>query len=202
MSRSSKTSKPARNKLVRRNVRKIIEKYGGHDAWIEATQKRIDEFDKVWIQDTDGIGRVLRAHLAVEHFVGEYIAFKNPSLGSLEKARLSYAQKLDLLDPKDRIVEIMLPGLRLLGAIRNRISHRLRVELSKTDEEAFLAVAHFRAMRVEMHKRWPKKPNQNEIESALTVLEEFAKWSAGLLHSCLDPQAHIWREVLGGPTNC
>lgn len=35
----------------------------------------------------------------------------------------------------------------------------------------------------------------NEVESALTALEYFAQFSAGLLHAGLDPNRHILAEV-------
>jgi hypothetical protein len=179
------------------NIARIIEKYGGHAAFFAAMDERIAAFDRVWNQDTDRIGRVLRAHLAVEHFVTEFLSFQNPNLGSLERARLSYSQKLDLLDPMDRRVKSILPGLRLLGAIRNRASHRLRVELTKADEGGFLGVESYYYMRKEQHKRWPVAPISDEVESALTILEDFARFAAGLLHTSLDPHSHIWAEVLG-----
>jgi hypothetical protein len=182
---------------IQLNVTRIIEKYGGHKAWKAAVTKQMGEFNRVWDQDTDRIGRILRAHLAVEHFVTEFLSASNPNLGSLERARLSYAQKLDLLDTKDRSIEWMLPGLRHLGTVRNRVSHRLRVELTKADQDVFNAVELYRAMRIELNKRDPPTPIQDEVESAMAVLEDFARFASGLLHTRLDPNQHIWAEVLG-----
>jgi len=177
-------------------VKKIIARYGGREAILDDMQRRIDIFNKVWDQDTDRIGRVLRAHLTVEHFVTEYLVLKNPKLGSLEKARLSYAQKIDLLDSNDPTVNCVLPGLRLLGTIRNRMSHRLRVELSKADEDAFLGIPFFNGWLAALNKHYPEPPIDDEIERRLVTLEKFARVAAALLHASIDPNAHIWVEEL------
>jgi hypothetical protein len=115
MSSSGGENRKKKRSSIQVNMQRIIAMHGGHDAWIKAVEKSIADFDLVWEQDTGRIGRVLRAHLAVEHFVGKYLALKNPDLVSIERARLSYAQKLDLLNPTDPLVELLIPGLRLFG---------------------------------------------------------------------------------------
>src|SRR5258708_6244014 len=112
-------------------VDRVIEKFGGKEALLDALDRRMKEFSAVWGQDTDRIGRVLRAHLAVEYFVGVYLVAQSPGFAGLVRARLAYAQKIELLDRNDRIVDELIPGLRLLGTIRNRIAHRLRVDLTE-----------------------------------------------------------------------
>jgi len=45
-------------------------------------------------------------------------------------------KKVDLLKAEENgMVAMILPGLRRIGAIRNRIAHRLQVELTKEDED-------------------------------------------------------------------
>ena len=99
---------------------RVIELYGGHERFFSLMEQRFKEFDAIWEQDADTIGRVLKAHLAVEHFLTEYITFANPKLGSLEKARLSFRQKVELLGGDDHSMTFLKPGLRRLNTIRNR----------------------------------------------------------------------------------
>jgi hypothetical protein len=178
-------------------VDRIIEKFGGKGALLDAMDRRMKEFSAVWGQDTDRIGRVLRAHLAVEHFVGVSLVTQSPGLAGLERARLSYAQKIELLDRNSRIVEELIPGLRLLGTIRNRIAHRLRVDLTEEERKAFLGGGLFRAMRDASIARNYAATD----DDVLTILEQFARFAAGMLHSSADPQAEIWKsafEAIGG----
>jgi hypothetical protein len=172
-------------------VDRLIEKFGGRESFLDAMDRRMKEFSAVWGQDTDRIGRVLRAHLAVEYFVGVYLLTKSPGFAGLERARLAYAQKIELLDRNNRIVDELIPGLRLLGTVRNRIAHRLRVDLTEEDRKAFLAVGIFRAMRDASIARDYAATD----DDALAILEQFAKFAAGMLHSAADPQADIWKSA-------
>jgi hypothetical protein len=126
----------------------MMEKFGGREAFFGRLDKRYAEFTRVWKQDAERMGRILRAHLAAEHFVGMYLCAMNPNLGDVAGARLSYAQKVDLLKAEENsMVAMILPGLRRLGAIRHRIAHRLQVDLTKEDEDVFLAIGLFKASR-------------------------------------------------------
>jgi hypothetical protein len=72
---------------------RIIERHGGREKFFSRMEARFREFNSIWEQGTESIGRVLRAHLAVEHFLTELISFENPNLAPIENARLSFAQK-------------------------------------------------------------------------------------------------------------
>jgi hypothetical protein len=88
-------------------------------------------------------------------------------------------------------------GLRLFGTIRKRIAHRLHVELSKADEDAFLAVEIFRYFRIKSNKRYPPDSQpQNELESALPVLEDFGEFATGMFHSAVDPNTIKWDDIM------
>jgi hypothetical protein len=178
-------------------VARVIEKFGGKEAFFDSMDQRMKEFSAVWGQDTDRIGRVLRAHLAVEYFVGVYLVAQNPGFAGLERARLAYAQKIELLDRNDRIVDELISGLRLVGTIRNRIAHRLRVDLTEEDRKAFLSVGIFHAMRDASIARNYAATD----DDALVILEQFAKFAAGMLHSAADPQAGIWRSAFEAIAN-
>ncbi len=72
---------------------RVIALAGGVDRLRVIMDAHRREFDDAWDRDTDLIGRLLRAHLCVEHFMTVYLSSTNPRLGSLEEARLSFAQK-------------------------------------------------------------------------------------------------------------
>jgi len=85
-------------------ARELIALLGGKEkafALFEADHARVVA---VWEQDTVAIGRILRAHLFVEHFLEAYLARRNPDLGSLDSARLTFAQKAALVGDSDRTV--------------------------------------------------------------------------------------------------
>ncbi|MBI2069770.1 MAG: hypothetical protein HYT79_04135 [Elusimicrobia bacterium] len=175
-------------------VAKLIELHGGRENFFSVMEAQYKKFLSIWEQDAEKIGRVLRAHLAVEHFLAEHIQATNPKLGSLDNARLSFAQKIDLLDEHDRMAEFLKPGLRRLNQIRNRLAHKLKMDIDAEDREAFLAIEIFRAMRDEGSKR-----TGPPADDPLSVIEQFAKFASGLLQTTANPQANLWKEAYGPP---
>lgn len=189
----------AKDERRARAVAEMMEKFGGREAFFGRLDKRYAEFTRVWKQDAERMGRILRAHLAVEHFVGMYLCAMNPSLGDVAGARLSYAQKVDLLKAEENsMVAMILPGLRRLGAIRNHIAHRLLVDLTKEDEDVFLAIALFKASRDAKHGNYLEHPEVKPIadDRPLAIVEEFAQFASGLLHAAADPDREVWAEAM------
>lgn len=189
----------AKDERRARTVTEMMEKFGGREAFFGRLDKRYAEFTRVWKQDAERMGRILRAHLAVEHFVGMYLCAMNRNLGDVAGARLSYAQKVDLLKAEENsMVAMILPGLRRLGAIRNRIAHRLQVDLTKEDEDVFVAIGLFKAMRDAKHGNYLEHPEVKPIadDPPLAILEEFAQFASGLLHAAVDPDREVWAEAM------
>ena len=122
-----------------------------------------------WDQDIDEIGRILRAHLFVERYMTEYLESTNPRLGSVNEARLTFTQKVALLDKNDQNVQGCVQGLRRLNSIRNRLAHRTNEGVSEEDGAFFLKCAGLEEL-LSMQDR--------KAEDALDALEEFAKHMA------------------------
>ena len=88
----------------------------------------------------------LRAHLHVEYMT-RHLQHVNPTLGDLDEARLSYAQKVNLLSSSDKSITSMIGGVRHLNRVRNRLAHNLDAVITEADKAVFLAQAMFRALR-------------------------------------------------------
>jgi hypothetical protein len=180
-------------------VAAMLQKFGGREAFFGHLDKRYAEFTRIWNQDSERMGRILRAHLAVEHFVGIYLCAMNANLGDVAGARLSFAQKVDLLKVEENgMIAMILPGLRRLGAIRNRIAHRLHVDITKEDEGVFLAIGLFNALRDAKHGNYLEHPEIKPIadNTAVALVEEFAQFASGLLHAAADPNREVWGEAM------
>lgn len=140
--------------------------------YIQAMEIEFAAVKARWNQDIDLIGRILRAHLFVEHYVLEYLRVENPKLGSLDAARLSFAQKVALLSSDSHMVEDTIPGIKHLNKIRNRLAHNLQAAVTKDDAALFLALPYYKAMRDESQRKGPKLS-----DDPLAVLEHFAEYS-------------------------
>src|SRR5262249_39590845 len=96
-------------------VKHVIRLMGGHDKAFQVFDAQFNEIMSRWEQDTTTIGRILRAHLFVEHFLTKFLQSRNPELGSLEEARISFSQKVILMGNGTGGTGYLLPGIRRLN---------------------------------------------------------------------------------------
>ena len=95
--------------------------------------------------EAEPISRILRLHLVIEHYLHRYLEAANPSLGDLERARLSFGQKLALADTEQMPIHLLVPGIRCLNSLRNRLAHDLHFSVSAFDLspiESFITMWH------------------------------------------------------------
>ena len=154
---------------------KIIEHLGG----LEEAKKSIDlEFGEVnrnWGQDIENIGRILRSHLFLEFYITQHLRETNPRLGNLDRSRLSFSQKVNLISADSQHINDVLPGIKHINKIRNRIAHNLSIDLESGDIEVFLSLQPFTALRNALAD--PNPPSSEPID----ILEEFARYAASAL---------------------
>src|SRR5687767_6398196 len=94
---------------------RLLQIYGGKEAFLASSERLIEEVGTRWAQETDAAGRILRAHLFVEHFLDGAIKARNPNLGSLSEARVSFNQKVELLfGGPEFVLSYLAPGIRIL----------------------------------------------------------------------------------------
>jgi hypothetical protein len=76
------------------------------------------------------------------------------------------------------------------------MSHRLSVELTKTDEDVFLSIEIYWHSQREFHKRWPRRRTRDVVEQALRTLEGFSEFAAGLFHPAVSPDRDVHKEAM------
>lgn len=185
---------PLNNDLI---VRRAIELMGGHDEFFKAADEELADVNRRWDQNVAAIGRILRAHLFVEHYLTQYVFRANPRLGSLIKARATFAQKVALLDADNSDIATMLPGIKRLNEIRNRLAHNLGVQLSEDDKSIFLGCKRFAALRA------ARSEEESQTNEPLEILEDFARHTAVSLTHEFSPlskaiKQSIMEQRLGG----
>ncbi len=172
-------------------VKHVIELLGGPEVAFEKVDGEFAQMMVLWDQDAPTIGRILRAHLFVEYFLTELLRTKNPQLGSLDNARLTFSQKVSLIDSKSSEIKYLLPGIRRLNQIRNRLAHSLHANLSVDDADALLSCDLFRAMRDESAKRHSRPASAEP----LNVYEDFALHVGSTIKSLTSGSAAVWSEA-------
>lgn len=83
----------------------------------------------------------------------------------------------------------LLPGIRRLNTIRNRLAHNLSADVTADDANIFQGIELFRAMREER-----KKPDQPSVE-AIDILEDFAKHAGIALHASATRNGELWEKA-------
>lgn len=175
-------------------VEKLIDllthRYGSRSNALAAIDEQFEEELYRWNQPTNSIGRVLRCHLYVEYHLTKVLETQNPNLGSLDDARLTFAQKISLINHPKSGFDHLVVGLRRLNTIRNKVSHRLSIEITDADKGDFLSNPLFLALRSALAR--PGEPSDNTMD----IIEEFAKYAGGLMHAATSPDGDIWREAM------
>lgn len=121
-------------------VKEVVQKYGEHFDEIEAEfNKQNDYFKSLVNTDHDILGRVLKFHLIVEHYLTNYLQNKFSDL-DFTKARLSFSQKINLISQRDNRAAFVKPGIIELNKIRNKFGHNLGAALTFKDQKEMLKV--------------------------------------------------------------
>lgn len=187
-------SKDFSQNLIENSLKAAFSLAGGKERFYQIAEAEAIAISTKWDLNIETIGRILRAHLFVEHYLTEHLQRVNPKLGPLLKAKLSYVQKVELIDRGDTFLSDLVPGLRRIGSIRNRLAHRLDGAISAEDAAVFLQSTIFVAMRVERFR--PEAPS----DDPLLILEEFSQHAASWLHSTYSEVGALMRRAgLGIP---
>ena len=80
----------------------------------------------------DTLGRVLKCHLIVEHYMNRFLV-AHFGIDNFDDIRLTFAQKANLLPDRATAATFVKPGIVRLNRIRNQFCHSLGAELSDAD---------------------------------------------------------------------
>jgi hypothetical protein len=89
-------------------------------------------FKALLAHDHDIMGRVLKCHLIIEHYLARFLA-AHFGIDDLPDAKLTFFQKAKLLPESGAAASMVKPGILMLNAIRNQFGHTLRPVLRGQD---------------------------------------------------------------------
>lgn len=125
-------------------------------------------------QDDHAVSVILRCHLIIEHFIDEYLRAANPAITTWDRLRLSMHQKLVLADNPRSVFQVLMPSLRALNTLRNKVAHRLEATFESDD------IAPIRELMTLWLKAAGKAPDQlDDIELLLVFTEHASAWIFG-----------------------
>ncbi|HSV68911.1 MAG TPA: hypothetical protein VLI72_02275 [Methylibium sp.] len=174
-------------------AKRTMELMGGREKAIASMEAEYFALKDRWNQNVEMIGRILRAHLHVEYYLTEHLQQINPKLGDIDDARLSFAQKVNLLKEEgDAGIWRIIGGIRHLNKIRNRLAHNLKAEVTEEDRMVFLSQDMFKLMREWGHKDNKIPPSNDPLD----VLEAFAEFASSMLHSGSTPHSKAFGQAM------
>jgi hypothetical protein len=114
-------------------IEKVVQKLKPHyDKIEEHFEFENDKFKTLLQHDHDLVGRVLKCHLIIEHYLERFLA-DHYGIDDIDNAKLSFFQKAQLLPNKKSAAAFVKPGILKLNSIRNRFGHTLQPDLSKEE---------------------------------------------------------------------
>jgi hypothetical protein len=114
-------------------VEDVVRSLAPHWAAIEEHFHRENaRYIELLRHDHDALGRVLKCHLIVEHYLDRFLA-EFLRIDDLADAKLSFLQKCKLLPNQGSAAAFVKPGILRLNSVRNRFGHTLRPDLDNQD---------------------------------------------------------------------
>ena len=114
-------------------IEEVVAKLKPHFAIIK---QHFEHENRIFIglisSDHDTLGRVLKCHLVVKHYLDRFLG-AHFEIDNFDDIRLAFAQKAELLPNRATAAAFVKPGILQLNRIRNRFSHSLEAELSVQD---------------------------------------------------------------------
>jgi len=121
-----------------------------------------DRFKALVARDHDLLGRVLKCHLVIEHYINQFLR-EHYRISDLDEVRLSFFQKAKLLPSSESSAAFVKPGILELNSIRNKFGHRINASIANRDLNAINEV-------LRIARRGTKFPGAIEKIEAFTTI--------------------------------
>lgn len=114
-------------------IEEVVSRLKPHFATIDEHFERENRTFKSLISSKpDTLGRVLKCHLVVEHYLDRFL-LEQFKMENLDAAGLRFIQKAKLLPDEGMAAAFVKPAILRLNTIRNRFGHSLGADLSFED---------------------------------------------------------------------
>lgn len=135
---------------------------------LEFNSKIIDLLNR----QVDELGLILKCHLIIEHYIDEYIITSYPAITEPDKLRLTFNQKLELINNNKTVFGMAYPAIKSLNTLRNRFSHKLAYKIADSDYKEIK----------DLMIIWNKALGE-QTPTGLILIQKFTVWICGNLDS-------------------
>ena len=114
-------------------IEKVVAYLQPHMADIEARFHAENEsYINLMNRPHDIIGRLLKCHLVVEHYLERFLA-EHYGIENIRAAKLGFFNKVGLLPSRASSAAFVKPGILKLNSLRNQVGHNLGADISFDD---------------------------------------------------------------------
>lgn len=156
--------------------RTLEELGGGKQAW-HVIEREFEEFIKVWEQNHNQIGRILRCHLSIEYFLNKSIIQETNI--NVERHRFNFYQKVEIAKTFLKNADDIIDGIMAVNKIRNQLAHKINYELDQNDRNSLTSNRMLMIMVTEKFRE-NKDINISDI-STVEIIEQFSIYISSFL---------------------
>jgi hypothetical protein len=123
-------------------------------------------------RQVDELGLILKSHLIIEYYIDEYIITAFPAIIEPEKLRLTFNQKLELINNDKTVFGMAYSAIKSLNTLRNKFSHKLSYKTVDSDYKEIK----------DLMTIWNNALGE-QTPTGLILIQEFSVWICGNLDS-------------------
>lgn len=127
-----------------------------------------DEIINLVSRQTDELGTILKCHLIIEFYIDAYLIASYPTIINWKETRLTFSQKLELIDNPKTVLGMYYSGIKNINGIRNKLSHRISYAIIPEDYKEIEKI-----MNV-----WYKALDKSLL-TGIALIEDFTVWLCG-----------------------
>jgi len=139
---------------------------------LDLMEKQRIEFNQMILSllnnEIDELGFVLKCHVIIERYIDDFLIVAYPTISQWDKIRLTFNQKLELINNSRTVMGMAYPAVKCLNSLRNKFSHRLAYKIKEED---------YKEIKVLM-TIWYNAAGE-PVPTGLQLIERFTVWFCG-----------------------
>ena len=124
---------------------------------------------------TDELGSILKCHLIIEYFIDNYLKAAYPTILNWQSSRLTFSQKLELINNSNTPIGMYYQAIKCLNSIRNKFSHKISYTIDKKDYKEI----------EEIMTIW-KNALSEPVPEGMALIENFTLWVCGNINGMIN----------------
>lgn len=134
-----------------------------------------DEILKLLDKKTDELGSILKCHLIIEYYIDNYLKIAYPTILNWQSSRLTFSQKLELINNSKTPIGMYYQAIKCLNSIRNKFSHKISYTIEKKDYKEI----------EEIMTIWKNALNE-PVPEGMALIENFTLWVCGNINGMIN----------------